>query len=150
MHREPSLAYLVADAARARLLLRHGDGRYEVRASFDNEPFRRPRHDTRGRAFAPTGSARSAIGGRDRDREKMRSTFAGEVAAGVERSLAGAGVERLALVAPPRMLAALRSRLGPETARRVVVELARDLTKLPEAALRETLADLVLLRDLQA
>ncbi len=142
MHQQPSLAYLIADGARARLLLRHGDGRLSTLASFSGEPARRPREDTRGRTHASVGTARSAVEEPDTTAERRR--FAAQLAEAVEDFVAQGAVRRLVLIAPARMLADIRRGLSEPTVSLVAGELAKDLTKLPEAKLHPVLGDLAL------
>jgi protein required for attachment to host cells len=142
MHRQQALAFLVADGARASLRLRHGDGRYDEVAVFANPARHRPRHDTRGRVFASGGETRSAIPADAED--GALKAFAAELAVAVERFMEGGRAHKLTLVAPARMLGALRAALPPQTLDRVSAALAKDLTKLPERELRQALEALVL------
>jgi protein required for attachment to host cells len=142
MHQEPALTYLVADGARARLMKRHGDGRFSTFANFSSDPLTGTRKDTRGRVFGPTGRVRSAI--EEPDADPGRRRFATELAEAVEGFVVSGEVDRLVLVAPPRMLADIRSALSGRAARTVAGQLPKDLTKLPEGLLREALDELVL------
>jgi len=137
MHKEPALAFVVADAGRARLLLRHSDGRYEELDSFDAAPAHRQGQDTRGRVHASVGEARSAVG--EPNHDLVAQHFAATVAERVEALCEAGEIARFVLAAPPRMLAAVRERLGPRARERAVGELANDLTRLPEPKLREAL-----------
>lgn len=136
MHKLPALGFLVADGSRARLLLRHGDGRYSQIATFARDPAFRPRRDTRTRVFASGGAARSAVG---EAKPLQEDAFAQTLSEAVERSLDAGAVERLAIVAPPRMLAALRRTLSARALAHVAAETPKDVTKLPEAELRPRL-----------
>jgi protein required for attachment to host cells len=140
---QPKLAFLIADGARARLMLRHGDGHYSDVASFAHDAEPRRAHDTRGRVHASVGGARSALG--EPDPEHGWGEFGADLAAAVEDSVAKGLFDRFALVAPPRMLAAIRHHLGVETSAKLTGELAKDLTKLPERDLREKLDALAML-----
>ncbi|MBI3440812.1 MAG: host attachment protein [Proteobacteria bacterium] len=52
--------------------------------------------------------------------------------------------DRLVLVAAPRMLGNLRKSLSKRVRARVIAEINKDLTKHPEAALRQELANVIL------
>lgn len=137
MHKEPALAFVVADAGRARLLLRHSDGRYEELDSFEARRAHRQGRDTRGRVFASVGESRSAVGEPDHDAAAQR--FGATVAESIDALCEAGEVDRFVLVAPPRLIAAVRGRLGSRARQRMVGELAKDLVKLPEPKLREAL-----------
>lgn len=142
MHHEPALAYLIADGGRARLVLRHGDGHFDPLASFSGEPAHRPSQDTRGRTEASVGTARSAI--EEPDTTAVRRRFAAELSDALEGFIARGAFKRLVLIAPARMLADIRQGLSEAAARVIAGELAKDLTKLPEAKLRPILDGLAL------
>lgn len=141
MHKQPAVAFLVADAGRARFVLRHSAGRYDVLASFENKPAHRPRQDTRVRTFAPSGATRTALS-QDKGRQ-ARDAFAAELADEADRLLQQGRVTHLSLVAPPKMLAAIRDKLSDRAAAHVSTTRAKDLTKLSEADLHDALDDLV-------
>ena len=125
MHQEPAMAYLIADGARARLLLRHGDGRFEQVAHLSH----------------PAGERRSAVESDDRD--AGFAAFAEDIAAAMKGLVEQAAFERLVLVAPSHLLSALHESLARPVADRVVGELHKDLTKLPEKDLHEVLNGLL-------
>lgn len=129
MHHEPAQAYLIADGARARLLLRHGDGRYAELATFEAASHHHSSH----------GAERS-----EAETERERSRFAAELAAALDGFVGKGAFDRLVLVAPPRILSAIRGDLKAAAKALVTAELAKDLTQLPEARLREVLDELVL------
>jgi protein required for attachment to host cells len=147
MHMEPSIAFLVADRGRARLLLRHGDGRYETFVSLAAPRPHRRLADTRGRVFAGPGPERSALGEPEPDREG--EALARDAAAAVDAGLVGGAFGGLVLVAPARALAMLRKHLSPRANAAVRGQMAKDFTKLPEAELQRVLDSLVL-RPLEA
>ena len=131
MHLEPALAYLIADGARARLVLRHADGRYSDMAQFGHDPHRHSGHVAR--------AASERV-----DQYADLDAFAAEIARELTRLTQGGAFGRLVLVAPSRMLHALREALKPPVAGLVVGALAKDLTKLPQLELEKALDETVL------
>lgn len=86
--------------------------------------------DQPGRAFATTGSRRSAMEQTD-FHQIGKDHFATE-AAGLLNRLAQAGdFEELIVVAPPRTLAELRKHYDKAVSSRIVAEIDKDLTKHP-------------------
>ena len=71
--------------------------------------------------------------------EERRFVKQGAVA--VERIVRGEPSTALIIVAPPRTLAALRSDFHPDVKRRIVAELAKDLTRHPVGDIEKHLLD---------
>ncbi|UGX91155.1 host attachment family protein [Bradyrhizobium barranii subsp. barranii] len=67
--------------------------------------------------------------------------FVKQVAAAAERIARGEPSTALIIVAPPRMLAALRSDFHPDVKLRIVAELAKDLTRHPVGDIEKHLRD---------
>jgi protein required for attachment to host cells len=143
--KQEKLGYVVADGGRAKLVLRHGSGRYETLTELHGEHLHRPRLDSRTRVFERFGNARSAVGDLGDQRAGVVQAFVAEVDEAVEKAVAEGAFNRFVLAAPPRVLGALRARLKPELQRRVVCEFPKDLTKLPEAELHQRLESISLL-----
>ena len=87
--------------------------------------------DEPGRGFARANtSRRSAMEPTDwHDIQKHR--FAQKVAAALDRLVREGAVRALVIVAPPRTLVDLRKALDPTVRERVLLEINKDLTKLP-------------------
>jgi protein required for attachment to host cells len=87
--------------------------------------------DEPGRGFARANtSRRSAMESTDwHDIQKHR--FAQKVAAALDRLVREGAVRALVIVAPPRTLVDLRKALDPVVRERVLLEINKDLTKLP-------------------
>lgn len=62
---------------------------------------------------------------------RSRAAFGGQIADRLNREAARGEYHRLAIVAPPELLRAIRAGLLPGVRDRVVGELAKDLTKTP-------------------
>jgi protein required for attachment to host cells len=140
MAHETAFACLVADGARARVILRHADGRFSDIARLEAVPRRRTK-DTRGRVFASVGPVRAAVPEPDRDAD--RRAFAAELALALGGLADRKAFDRLILVAPARMLSALRQDLRPDIRARIAGQLAKDLTKHHELDLQHVLDRLV-------
>jgi len=131
MIRQPRLGYLVADGARARLMLRHADGRYDVLSELVPEDDHPHGHDTR--ALFDSGSALSAPAA------KQRKRFAAALADAVSQAVAKDQFDDFVVAAPARMLREIRAKLPPSIRSKLRQELARDLTKSPGRELRRRL-----------
>jgi protein required for attachment to host cells len=68
--------------------------------------------------------------------------FARVLADELERRRAAGEFDRIAIVAEPRMLGAIRQRLPHQLAAAVSLEVAKDLTKLPLDELRTAIAEI--------
>jgi protein required for attachment to host cells len=85
-----------------------------------------------GVVFSGAGGQRFNIGEKDDAVQQRKLRFAEEVAQAINADAATGGVERLAVVAPARMLGAIRKRLCAEASARLVRTLSKDLTKTPD------------------
>jgi protein required for attachment to host cells len=88
-----------------------------------------PGHHT-GTVQQSSGSIRHVAGVSDLA-AKGREQFGGEIAERLNRQAARGEFFRLAIVAPPEMIRAIRDRLLPGVRDRVVYEIPKDLTKTP-------------------
>lgn len=98
--------------------------------------------DKPGRGFASTGARRSAMEYRSdpvRDREAL---FAVRLAGELAQALANREFDSLILVAEPRMLGLLREALPDQLQRAVVLEVAKDMVKMPRSDRMKALASL--------
>ncbi len=127
---------LIADGARARVVVNEGPGK-GLRAALDHEfaashaPSRAWGSDKPGSAGDGGKGARHAVTPKIDYHEFAKERFAQEMA-GMLDSAASQGVfDRLVLVAPPKVLGNLRGAMKNGARRKVTGELAKDLTHIP-------------------
>ena len=124
----------VGDGRKALFVLNEGTGlepRLKVRRVLedDNPPTHEQGSDRPGRALPGVEPNRSAMEQTDwHDIGKHR--FARTIANALDRLLDEAHAEQVVVVAPPRTLADLRQSFSPAVERRIIAELAKDLTSL--------------------
>ncbi|MFI4935898.1 MAG: host attachment protein [Caulobacterales bacterium] len=130
MPKSPKTRFLIASGARARWVEHMPDlpdpvtiG--ELKPRFSHQP--------KGPVQVSFESASRMRNGPERSGEAARrlADFAAQIADEVNREEAAGEFERLALVAPPRLLKAIRERLSHAARTKVCMELPRDLTKHP-------------------
>jgi protein required for attachment to host cells len=136
----------VGDGRKALFLRNEGDEKFpnlRVEAVFeDQNPAAHDQGSDRpGRVSKASRSAqRSAVEMTDwHELEEHR--FVKQVAVTAERIVRGEPSIALIIVAPPRTLADLRSDFHPDVKRRIVAELAKDLTKHPVGDIEKHLLD---------
>ena len=137
---------LIADGARARVVRRtlaNMDAE-DLLFRFDHKQLGEIMSDRPGRSFASTGTRRSAMEYRSEPEKDQESRFAEAIVAELERHLRGQEFERLAIVAEPRMLGLLRGKISHALRRSVVMEVAKDLTKVPRHELDAVITQLEL------
>ncbi|MFM7567324.1 MAG: host attachment protein [Betaproteobacteria bacterium] len=136
---------VVADASRARIFeaaelpqppreiedLVQPEGRMPERALQSDRP---------GRSFESVGGARHAMSPHSGPRASSRLKFAQRIVDRIDRGLAEGRFRRLALVAPPAMLGALRSSLSPQCKAHCELELASDIARLGRVQIERHLA----------
>jgi len=127
MSRQPRLAFLVADGARARLVLRHSTGIYE----------------TLEERTAASVSRRSAVE-EEADHDRLRRSFSAELARLLNEQVAADRIDDFVLVAPATMIGLIRDGLDHVARPRLQRTLAKDLTKLPALELTRRLEHLSL------
>ncbi len=139
---------LIADGARARIV-RQADAKAEAAGQaedllfeIDHKPLREIMSDRPGRSFASEGARRSAMDYRSEPEREQEARFAHTLLEELERRLVDGEFERLAIVAEPRMLGALRQKLSPALRQTIVAEVAKDLTKIPRQELGAAIAQL--------
>lgn len=136
---------LVADSTRARIVREpgsHGQDTLED-LTFETE-HRQPREimaDRQGRAFASMGRRRSGIEPHSDPEREQEEAFARKLVDELSRRHAAGEFDALAIIAEPRMLGMIRSRLSGPIGECVAGELAKDLTKLPVPKLRKAILD---------
>jgi protein required for attachment to host cells len=92
-----------------------------------------------GRVFNRSSGARQVLAPREERREVHLRRFARTIAAEIGTALKRTECEDVALVAPPRVLALIRSALPPRLRRRILVEVPRDLVHGPVSTVRKEL-----------
>jgi protein required for attachment to host cells len=139
---------VIADGAHARVLEHSPDSpRLEAveGLAFDAHlpPTREIVTDRPGRSFESSGRARHAKAGRSDPHRELKREMAKKLAGALKAKLAQKRYEHLVLVAPPVTLGDLRDALAKSVQARVAAELAQDLVKTPQSALRRHLRDVL-------
>ena len=138
----PHTDFLLADNAHARWVRRSDGGEDFVTVEERAVPPAPAPH--------PQGVAFESGGGRFNIEEKRgavakhRYRFAELLAEEINAKAAEGDLERLCLVAPPRLLAAIRRQLTPAAETRIAHVLAKDLVKTPDHKLADWLQKLEL------
>jgi len=136
---------VIADGARARIVMNAGPGRGVVADSnlvfrSENRKLQEIMADRPGRSFDSAGKGRHAMaGGADAVREDERH-FLQSLAERLEMEAMAGAYDRLILIAPPRALGDLRPFLSKSVKNRVYDEIAKDLTHLPNDRLTDHLS----------
>ncbi|MCC7271671.1 MAG: host attachment protein [Alphaproteobacteria bacterium] len=136
---------LVADGSRARVLANEGRklGVREVagtKLELVNPPSHEQSSDRPGRTHESAGPARHAQEPRTDPHREAKVGFAREIAEMLRQGREAKRFDRLVLIAPPFMLGVLRDVIDRETGRRVIGEIAKDLTQVSDAQLHSHLA----------
>ncbi|MCS6892861.1 MAG: host attachment protein [Rhodovarius sp.] len=143
----PITWYVVADAGRAEALVkrRHESGFDTVR-TWENPLAHLKAHDLGsdkpGRAFDSLGAHRSAMEPHENPKDVSERNFARELADALAAAVAAGEVERIVLIAAPRLLGMIRPLLSPAVTAVIHSEHAKDYTKLPRADLFARLNEL--------
>jgi protein required for attachment to host cells len=136
---------LIADGARAHLLLSEGRGkpltevpdsdiRVDLKADHDLTT------DRPGRVHESANVARHAIEREDLQR-KEKERFVQSLAEGLDRRLANREYDRLVIAAAPETLGIIRSALSDKVRASILAEVAKDLTKIPNPQIRSHLGE---------
>jgi protein required for attachment to host cells len=136
---------LIADGARAHLLLSEGRGKplSEVSGSehrVDIKPDHEISAERPGRVHESANVARHAIE-RDDLHRREKERFAQFLAADLDRRLAHGEFDRLVIAAAPETLGVIRSSLSDRVKGCILAEVAKDLTKLPNPEVKVNLGD---------
>jgi len=132
--------FLLADGAHAKIVTRaEGAPDYSIVFSEDSTSAHERSHDLGtdrpGHSQESSYSGRHAIEPKHDLHRSEEARFVGTVAAHVNREAVRGSFDRLTIYAAPRVLALLRQALEPKTLNKVHGEFAKDLTKIPLAAL---------------
>lgn len=134
----------VADGSKALVLVNEGtdaEPRLSVlaKSELDNPPSREQGTDRPGRMPDRGPGQRSALDDTDwHEFEEQR--FVRDFAERLNRAALRNRFERLILIAPPKVLGALRPALAPAVAERVAAEIPSDLTRHPVAEIERLIA----------
>ncbi len=136
---------LIADGARARLLLSEGRGKAltEVPGSdirIELKPDQDLSADRPGRVHESANVSRHAIEREDLHR-RGKERFAQSLAESLEKRLANHEFERLVIAAAPETLGSIRSALNDKVRAVIMAEVAKDLTKIPNPQIRPHLGE---------
>ena len=131
---------LIADGARAHLLLSEGRGKpltevpdSDIRA--DLKADQELSSDRPGRVHESANVSRHAIEREDLHR-KEKTRFAQSLAESLEKRLANREFERLVIAAAPETLGVIRAALSDKVRAVILAEVAKDLTKIPNPQIR--------------
>lgn len=139
---------LIADGARARILLNEGPGR-GVKPALDREfhgtnaPGREIMADRPGRTFDSGGEGRHAMEPHTNPREAEKRSFHHDLAQFLDKAVKRGDFDRLVIVAPPRTLGNLRAELSDSVQAKVTGELNKDLTHVAIHDLPDHLASVL-------
>jgi protein required for attachment to host cells len=128
---------LIADGARARIVLNDGPGRGvkpgpDQEFEGDNAPSREIGSDRPGRTFDSSGlGGRHSMEPRTDPHQHEQRTFHHRIAAYLDGAAKRGEFDRLILVAAPKALGNLRTELTAATRKKVTGELNKDLTHVP-------------------
>jgi hypothetical protein len=130
----------VASGARARWVERV-EGHDDLATIGELEPrFFHVPHGPAGVSFeSAAGGMRHGIGERSAETKRRTEDFAREIAASLNEQQARGEFDRLGLIAPTRMLRSIRGHLSEAAHAKVHFEIARDLSKQPNHALKDWL-----------
>jgi protein required for attachment to host cells len=150
--RKPNVWILLADSSRARVVrspkipetgTMHEPLETVLVAGAEHRPLREIMSDAPGRTFSPVGDRRSAMEYHSDPVRDETTAFARSLLDELECRRAAGEFDELVICAPPRMLGAIHDVISEKLRRVVRAEVAKDLTKLSEAKLRDMLQDLV-------
>jgi protein required for attachment to host cells len=136
---------LIADGARAHLLLSEGRGKAltEVPGSdirIDLKPDHELSAERPGRVHESANVSRHAIE-RDDLHRREKERFAQSLAEGLDKRLANREYDRLVIAAAPETLGVIRSALSDKVRAVIIAEVAKDLTKIPNPQIRPHLGE---------
>jgi protein required for attachment to host cells len=137
MRRHPVTWIVIADGGRARIVIRRGSRSHyatlrEIVSASTHSPSHNLGADRPGRAHESATTARHAMEPRTDPHEQAKLEFAREIAAVLNETGASNEFDRIVLVAQPQVAAALRARLAETVRRKIVGEIPKDLTKVPD------------------
>jgi protein required for attachment to host cells len=134
--KKPKLWYVITDGGRARFVERDEAGAFRTLSSFVSTELHKSTHelglDRPARVRESASPSRHAVEPRRDLHEAAKEDFVRTVAAELAALLNQGQFDELVLVAPPGVLRELKDSLSKPTAKVVVKELQKDLTKVPD------------------
>ncbi|MGC2409506.1 MAG: host attachment protein [Methyloceanibacter sp.] len=134
--KKPKLWYVITDGGRARFVERDEAGAFRTLSSFVSTELHKSAHelglDRPARVKESASPSRHAVEPRRDLHEAAKADFVRTVAAELAALLNQGQFDELVLVAPPGVLRELKDSLSKPTAKVVVKELQKDLTKVPD------------------
>ena len=134
--KKAKLWYVIADGGRARFVERDEQGAFRTLSSFVSTELHKSTHelgrDRPARVKESATPARHAVEPRRDLHEAAKDDFIRTVATELAAQLKDGKFDELVLVAPPGVIAELKDALSNPTAKLVVKELKKDLTKVPD------------------
>ena len=142
--KKPRLWYVIADGGRARIVERDEEGAFRTLSSFVSTELHKSAHelgrDRPARVKESANPARHAVEPRRDLHEAAKEDFIRTVAETLAAELKDGKFDELVLVAPPGVIGELKGSLTKPTAKAVVKELHKDLTRIPDHELASHLA----------
>lgn len=142
--KKAKLWYVIADGGRARFVERDEQGAFRTLSSFVSTELHKSAHelglDRPARVKESATPTRHAVEPRRDLHEAAKEDFIRTVAAELASQQKGGNFDELVLVAPPGVVGELKEFLSKPTAKVVVKELHKDLTKVPDHELTGHLA----------
>jgi protein required for attachment to host cells len=137
---------LIADGSGARILEALGKGSGFHQISENGTLGNGASGSLEGRGDADPGSpSGNATDARRNVARVLETLFASQLAAMLAGYLRNDAFDRLIIVAPPAMLAELRKMIGSNVREKIVAEIAKDLTKIPNSEISTLLDEVVAL-----
>jgi len=142
--KKAKICYVIADGGRARFVERDEKGAFRTVSSFVSAELQAKSsdlgRDRPARVMESATPQRSAIEPRRDLKEAAKEDFVKLVADEIDAEHGRRRFDRLVLVAPPGVLTRLKQKLSKAMAERVVYNLQKDLTKVPDHDLTQHLA----------
>ncbi len=146
MTKHPTIWYVIADGAHARVIQRNGQKFVSVTELASIDAHKNASDfgsDSPGRSVESMGTTRHAIEPRSNPKDRAKRDFAHLVAQTINEGANAGSFAQWGLVALPDTLNAIKEALNPLATTLLAGEEHKDLVKLPEAELRERLVALV-------
>jgi protein required for attachment to host cells len=145
--KHPRTWYVVTDGGRARILQKRDEQDvFDTRREFVSPDIHRHTHELGverpGRTHESANSARHAVQPRQDLHRAEKQNFVDEVAKALNEANTRDEFDRLVLVAPAHALGELNRALDAPTQRKIVAQLQKDLTNVPDADLAKHFTDL--------
>jgi protein required for attachment to host cells len=144
-HHIPRIWVVIADRKKAHIYRKTTDGLERIaEAKADGkESFVVGAEKTHGHVHTASGNVRYCSDPRDREHRHDDMTFIYGIAAWLDEAVRENAFDRIVLVAAPRTLGDLRTVLSKPVHARVMAEVSKELTKMPQNKLQEELAEIV-------